>query len=272
MPRKAGSGANYSWVLLDKSTGKYDPSSTIDLPSVTTIIGAVLNKPFLVQWAYAHTRDVISGAVSEMNQSSLYKPTEMIEMLGDAEELEEFLKANKLRPNDIKDIRGDEGTEAHKALETLAGIALDEGSDDALQAAESLLAHPQSTGYERATADWWLQRKPEVIASEMVLHSLRHRFSGTVDLIWNYHLGDRLEPLLTVTDLKSRRKDLGMYDSDDVQTGAYGVCYTEMTGWSVDRRTVLLVHDDGTWKEEEARLPAEAFLHLRELYSLLKEA
>lgn len=259
MPRAAGSGTHYEWVLRNKYNGQYNHDSTIELPSVTSVIKSTLAAPALVGWAYRSTRDAISGTVGVLASDPALRPEDIVDMVEDADWLEEYLKENRLRPEDVRDARGEVGTTAHLSLEKLAE------AEAPLDLAEKLQANPRSTPEQRAVASWFLEAKPTIVATEKIMYSLRHRFSGTVDLIWQDQSGKRI-----LTDLKSRRAGLGVYTSDEAQVGGYQIMYEEMTGLKIDQRSVLLAQDDGKYLEEPVTTSPEVFLHLLAAYRLLK--
>jgi hypothetical protein len=268
MPRVAGDKPYYTFVLRNENTGRYHHNVSIKLPSVTTVIGATLAKPALVRWAYGSTRDAISGLVSVL-VSNIQEADradaipELLDMLTDADWLEETLKDNQLRPDDIKDIAGERGNVAHAWLEELCKVYLDDqhGPEIADQAALAVPSDSWHTGVSR----WWRQAQPTVLESETVLYSLRHGFAGSVDLVWIDAEGN-----LVITDLKSRGPERGVYESDHVQAGAYKIAYEEMSGTKVDRTSVLVVREDGSFEEESTTLPPTTFLHLLDVFKNLK--
>jgi hypothetical protein len=249
MPSQAGDAKHYE--LVNPVTKEVEL-----LPRVTSIIGRTLNKPHLITWAENFARDAIFFAFKELT------PVQRLEVLEDVDDFHQWLKDQGLTVRDYTKVRQTEGKEAHATLE-----ALGEADEvDALRMAQRILGDPDSyTGYEYASARWWMDTKPKVLMSEALLVSWKHRYAGTVDLIWQDERGNHI-----ITDLKSRRADLGMYESDDIQTGAYSIAYKEMDGlvWKASniRRTVLLVHPDGTYKHADTKLDEEAFLDLRSLY------
>ncbi len=273
MPRAAGSDSHYTFHLFNVNTGKHDRQTVIRIPSVTTIIGETLAKPMLVGWAYRTTRDHIAGLVSVlMEDQGLHYSDRMaavIDMLTDADMLEEYLKENQLRPDDIKSEAADRGTIAHALLERLADAYLEADEVAAERIAKRTLASTKVSGWERAVADWWVQRYPRVVASEQKLISLKHGFIGTCDLIYDSDEG------LTLTDLKSRktqtRKVSDVYQSDHIQCGAYTIAWDETESRPIERTTVLVVREDGSWDEEATLLDAEGiFLDLLSAYEKLK--
>ena len=75
---------------------------------------------------------------------------------------------------------------------------------------------------------------------------------------------------LVLMDLKTRKEGARVYTSDEVQVGAYEMAWTRMNRRTVDRRTVLVAREDGTWDEVEATTPPAVFIHLLAVYSILK--
>lgn len=255
MARAAGSKPNYTFVLRNENTGRYMKDVTISLPSSTTIIKQTLASPMLVGWAYRTTRDNISGLVDQLMRLPDIEPAAILDMLNDADWLEEYLKENKLRPDDVRDERGDKGTVAHKALEDLCAA----GDSQAHHLAERLLA--SEDGSVRAVAGWWMSTEPLVVSSEEILPCPQLGYCGTTDLVWIPEHRKR------VTDLKSRRAGLYVYESDQYQVDSYLVAYNllhpDSPAWD---GSVLLAFDDGTWKEEPVRLEPGAFLTLKQVW------
>lgn len=249
-------------------------------PRVTTVCD-IIGKPAIADWSYRHTRDVISGVVSVLTeaQASAY---DILELLRDADDLEEYLKANQLRPNDIKEAAGAVGTEKHKLFQLLGEAALSHTEDADITIATQRL--DSADGYERAIADWWLATRPKVVASELTLVSFRHQFAGTTDLVHTESNGT-----VTITDLKNRKADEpcavnhkteeaaerchargGPYETDHVQTGGYEIAWLEERGIPVLRRTVLIAQPDGRWRERESTIPSSTFLDALALYNKLR--
>lgn len=261
--RAAGDSTHYTWVLRDLSTGKYDTTSTISLPSSTSVISRVLAKPQLPGWAYRTTLDSIAGVVQAF-EGTEYE-ADLIDTFGDAEMAAQYLKENALTPDDVTKIAQVRGKLAHKALEDLADVAL-RGDDAAADAyASRILDKDTSTPFDKATASWWVDRQPSIMASEMRMHSLEYGYAGTVDLIWRDEEGR-----VTITDLKSRRAGLTSYESDHIQVGSYSIMYEEMNPVTVECETVLVVRDDGTWDEYTSDLDNRGiFLDLLSVYQAL---
>ena len=268
--RVAGNKSYYEFVLRNANTGRYDQSVSIKLDSVTTIIKATLAAPQLVGWAYRVTRDNIAGLISVFDEWDDMPGDDdgigMMGMLSDADMLDEYLKDNRLRPDDVRDEAATRGSTEHGFLERLGAAGLEtEGA--AQQVAQDCLSSDKTNDFSKGIAGWWLDRNPRVVASEVVLVCLQYRFCGSVDLIW---LDD--DGQLVVTDLKTRGAGKGAYSSDHIQVGAYAIAYEEMYGRMVDRTSVLVVREDGTWLEEETTIPRQTFIDLCNVYRALKGA
>ena len=92
---------------------------------------------------------------------------------GSTEELREALKRRRLTPNAKRDKRGREGTWTHDALEALAqnGTISD------------LTKYPEKVrGHVRGLLRWYLDYRPEFVATEVQVVSVEHGFAGRYDL------------------------------------------------------------------------------------------
>lgn len=265
MARAAGDSATYRWVLQRKDTGEYfpDPATDVELPSVTTIIHKVLAAPALVGWAYRTTRDNISAYVSFVKNDDNLKNTDVMDMVdtfSDSDMLEEFLKDNSLRPDDVRDEAAARGRAEHSHLETLCGL----DPDSAMDCAYGMI---EEGGYAKAIGQWWTDKVPTVVASEVVLRSLTHQFAGSVDMVYR----NATHPL-SVTDLKTRKEDATAYASDFFQIDGYDIAWNEMNPKNqAHRKTVLVARADGTYREVESKLEDGAFLKLLDIYNVMKE-
>lgn len=258
-------------------------------PRVTSVIKDTVAKPAVVRWMYTQTRDTISGLVQVLlegidevpNDAAHEAVLKVLDMLTDADMLEEYLAENELRPQDIMEAQGVIGTERHELFETLGRLGLASPSR-AWKRAEWILKNTDD-GHERAIADWWLTRMPIVTASEVRLPSHEHVYCGTCDLVWENDLG------LTITDLKNRKADdpCGVahrteraadrchvrhsYESDQIQVGAYEIAWNELYPVNpVYRRTVLIAKADGRWTEDEVTLDSSIFLDYLSAWKKLK--
>jgi len=269
VPRAAGNSSHYEFVL-HRASGSYDKDTVIRLPSVTSIIGSVLSKP-LDNWTYGTTVDNISGLVTTLfdgDEVGTYSPARMadlIDTLSDADMLREYLKENRLRPEDVANDASTRGTREHDMLEHLAKAYLESDEVAAEQIARRTLDRDSSSPWAKGIAGWWLEEYPRVMESETVVYSLALGCAGTVDLIRH---GSFDQPI--VCDLKTRSAGKGAYRSDFVQVEAYATMYEEMTGLSVGKAEVLVVREDGTWDVYQSPLPRGVFREVKTVYDTLK--
>lgn len=263
MPRAAGNSSHYTFRLFNESTGKYETDCEIKLASVTTVIGAVLAKPQLVGWAYRQTTDSVAALVTELKGRGEEEDSEVLELLSDAGMLDEYLRENKMRPDDMKFEASKRGIRAHTYLENLAELSLTNATLALSQANRDCTARDP---YNRAIATWWSHNFPRVHSSELKLWSLEHGFMGTTDLLWYDNEG-----LLHCTDLKTRKAGGSVYDSDLIQGGAYKIAFEEMYGQEVDVVDVLLAREDGSYQCTPSTYAPDLFLMLLSTYNALKE-
>jgi hypothetical protein len=274
-------GRTYDFYMHD-SRGRRDLENGISLPSVTTIIGATLAKPQLVAWAYQVTVDAVSGIVSEVGHTVSHE--DLIDTLGDAVELDTYLRENKMHHTDVLDEASERGQKAHDVLQTLCRLYLDGSADAAMRHAERMSTEKIKDPFTRPVAGWWVQREPVPIYSEKVVFNLAKRYAGRLDAVIDFvevapalnavfaePVAVRTHTRRTIVDLKTRRVGLGMYDSDQIQLGGYELALVDMglTTPGEWGKVVLLATDDGEpATETEAWVPSEAFLSLVDLYWL----
>jgi hypothetical protein len=220
------------------------------LPSVTEIIGATLAKPQLLDWYYSTTVDSIET---------------LLDTFKDVPEdgLEAWLEINKLRPHDIRDEAAGRGTAAHEYLARLANGMGELGA----------IAFGAETVFTEAIRHWWEFRKPKVLASEMVLYSLRHGFAGTCDLVVELDRAPTVGTEVALIDLKTRKANAlpKAYTSDMLQLSAYKLAWDEMHPENPIQATyALLALDDGSWRMVDTHLSGDVFLSLLDVYRGLR--
>jgi hypothetical protein len=244
VPRAAGNSTHYAdEIWRPHYTGPQDERTDVvrALPSVTTIIKSTVANPVLVGWAYRTTRDVIAGLISELRSYPDFdheNGMSLLDMLEDADVLEELLKENRLRLSDITKMHQDRGTAEHWHLEELCKLAARD-PESALLRAQRYVKAPN--GWRRGIGAWWLTNEPTVIAAERVLPNPNAGYCGSVDLIWETRGG-----ALGITDLKTRLDERVAYDSDEFQVDAYADAWVANGGREPDFRAVLVVREDGT--------------------------
>lgn len=270
MPRAAGSSSTYEWRLYNKATKKYDADDTIDLISVTHVIGQTLGKPQMVPWTFYKNVDYIAGFIewarrqeAGVLQFDEENGMDLLDYLDDADALRDLLKQYRMRTEDTTEDASISGQFYHTEYEKLAQYALKVAPEEAEIRAKRLCA--KYTDQRAAIGDWWLTRKPVVLAAEKKVKSLVHGYAGTLDLAWVDEEGRR-----TLTDLKNRAEEKEVYDSDRVQLDAYEIAWTEREAYAIDRSTVLVARADGSFYEEEVSIPRGTFLDLLQVYKNLR--
>lgn len=262
MPRVAADNPHYTFVLRNDNTGRYVQDVTIELPSVSTVIKRTLAKSALPAWVFKTTRDIITGIASLIQEGEL-EVEDFLDTFTDPDMASEWMKENRLRPEDVTTDASKRGTEKHEFLERLAKVALKEDEETAERVAREHLEDPDP--YARAIAKWWIAEPREIVASEKNLWSLRDGTAGQLDIAWRSAVGRTI-----VTDLKTRRAGLGVYDSDFIQVAEYARMWREMFGEGAEG-SILLAQDDGEYLEE--RVPhhyEEVFEHLKCVHDLLR--
>jgi hypothetical protein len=258
-----------------------------NLPSVTSVIGKTQAKPQLNAWYYRTTLESIAGLFSQMHW---YADT-LGDELSDADELQQWLEANRMTPDDVAEEASVRGREAHRLLHRLCDIQQRVGATTANIAAIGAAERSYDSGqaWSRGVAEWYLDRRPHVVATEQQVFRLvdsERGYAGTLDLLYE----DEDNNLVTC-DLKTRKEQLPEYrvrknewivpdppvwDSDEIQVAAYEEAQVWMEGNFIThdrgnprRRTILAVEANGGWVEKEALVPAKVFDNLLDNYYLL---
>lgn len=261
MPRAAGNDKFYDFRLRDSNKGGFHRSELqIKVPSVTSVIGGVLAKHGLDRWAYWRTIDAVAGITSQAVSQDV--PAEdILDVLTDADWLNEYMRDNRVRPEDQTRDAQTQGTKHHEFLERLAEAQLAATDLDVKVAEQAIKQRPS---VQTAIADWWLSQNPHVIASEEVLVTTSPLVAGTVDLVWSKG------GTIWVTDLKTREAGKEAYDSDKIQVRQYQTMWNQVATPLADRSTVLVCRTDGTWTEYPADVDPSIFGHLYEVFMALK--
>lgn len=260
--RVAGDDSYYTFVL-QRYDGVVLPDVAIRLPSVTSIIKSVMGASGggMAYWGFK------LGAAAAAFEFHGEEPTpEYVETLYTT------VKAGPYAPNKQRDKAGDRGNAAHDVLEGLArgNYSVVDQSSAGLWMLKGPGGIFTPDAYGQGVIEWWIAESPEVIATEQVLYSMTHRYSGSVDLIARRSDGRAL-----VTDLKTHKPATSngpAYSEDRIQVAAYRQAWTEMfPDIPLDGTSVLLACEDGTWKEDYRMVGFEVFAALRQAYGLLNE-
>src|SRR4029077_13063377 len=137
--------------------------------------------------AHYLTADIISGMTSVLFDSGV-AAEEIVDMLTDGDWLREYIRENKLRPEDVKDAAADRGKEEHYHLEQLGKKALHFDGHEADELARKYL--DSRNGWRRATGGLWLAVQPEIVAVEKFLFNGAYRYAGTADALTKEGVAD----------------------------------------------------------------------------------
>lgn len=242
----------YKFALLRGTTP--DLTQTIELPSVTTILG-VLAKPVLPNWAAKATREGIAAVLA---QDGLKGATQ--------EDLAAMLKANGTDHNSLSAKGRERGTDTHdyaeKHLRHLKdnGIVLvdEDGSIAAVGAPD--------TPNKAAFLDWAHTHSIEPILIEQTVVSMQHGFAGTLDL---FALVDGTP---TLVDFKTSKPGGKVYPETHLQVAAYDAAMRELDLGYPDEYLAVVFMDDGVFLEEWIpNLRFDLFLDALNLYRWMKE-
>jgi hypothetical protein len=266
MARLAGDERDYLWALIDRTTGQ-PTEHTHKLRSVTTIIGAVIPKPFGAGawWGYRVGMEGVAtllDALSEMPRPAT------------AEGVEAVLKGQGYDPNRSLESAGGRGTAAHNVLEALAA-----GDRKTAERRAAFELDSEGTNYSSAVISWWdaqdWTERGDVV-SERPVWSFRHGYQGTLDLAILESVGVNGVEIL---DLKTHKPASGFtkpgfgpaYLSDLVQLRAYRIAWEEMGLGSTIGQRVIIARENGNWLEDRREVPAELWLQCLEMDRLLRE-
>jgi hypothetical protein len=239
---------------------KNEDGTEIQLKRVTGILKRCINKPELINWAYWRTIDSVSGLMGSQPSRGL-DDVSTRELLEDSGTIDEWLRLNRMRPDDLKEEASSRGEGAHELLARLAqqqqeGVDLD-GS----------LAHTiadSEGGYLKGVADWWMEARPHVQASEKLLYSLDYGgYAGRCDLVVDWFQFDAHMAATgpAIVDLKTRKLPLRIYTTDMLQLEMYAHAYESMTGIK-PYTWVLLVGPDGTFSMSQTHVSPDTVEHL----------
>lgn len=178
------------------------------LPSVTSILSAVINKPALVPWA----RNTALQSVREVLLDN--RPV----MALDEESIDALIAEAKARPDQVRDEAADYGTTAHELIDAILGD-------------EEPVIPPAYSETIEAFYAWEAEASLAIEKSERMVYSLEHGYAGTLDAIgWNADRGH------AVLDWKTSN---GLYPEAALQVAAYAICWEEMTDEKVTEAWVV---------------------------------
>jgi hypothetical protein len=230
----------------------------VEVPSVTTALGAMSSKDALPWWAMR----VGMAAVVEMMRhvswaeiANAHEPAEIISPTKIPAERQVFSARDfkrerpksrieawavdaKRTTNHISDEAAERGESIHKIPEDLAlGLMPDVNRFPV-----------EHRGWVAGVMQWWLDQEPSFLLNEVIVGSTRHRYAGRFDMIVYYEHRDQV----VLTDLKTSK---GVYKSHLRQLPLYLHGFEEMglrlpepfAGRSIDALEVLHVTEDGRY-------------------------
>lgn len=216
---------------------------------VTTITGAVIPKPWLAPWAAKNTRIGLVELQKRLPDLDVLRLAEGEDVETRQKQLADWLKREKLRPDDTRDAAGDRGTAVHKLAEVY---------DETGRIPDPQLAHPVDRGYVASLAGFLQETKPTTLGSEVVVGSAEHLYAGTFDLraagtfpVWAKWEGDKpafakeIEFSNAILDYKTSTK---VGNDHRLQLKLYDVAAMEMGTEPADGLLIVHLAANGKWK------------------------
>ena len=250
---------------VEKGRSRYyevtgDPSGTLQLPSVTTVLG-IIAKPALVGWAKKISLEKVRAELEMLNAPSQFSQ----------EWIDNLIEAARKRPDQVRDEASEWGTEAHLRLSDYI-----EGKRESWESESEYMTVIH--GY-----DQWLEENSLVVdRTEWMVYS-PEGYAGTVDIGGVSKAGVKF-----IADLKTGS---GVYKEAALQLAAYAKADSEMTLVPVEEAWILHIprkHPDFSaagsaynknkssftahlLTAEQLEMSAASFLAALRLYTGLKE-
>jgi hypothetical protein len=223
----------------------------VTVPSVTTVLGAMLNKPFLQKWA---AKLAAQSMIATFTPGRAYDGASIQRMAWTAADAHKAALADA----------GTVGSEVHEAIE----LYLRQRAGESVQF--KFPTDARAAKCFMAATRWVEENQVKAIATERVLYSRRWKVVGTTDLAANVTVGGRTACI----DWKSSSR---LHRSYELQTAAYRAIWHEMGGQHLqDRWLVRLDRETGACEPlklnaETADREADAFFKMVEAYRALSE-
>lgn len=174
--------------------------------------------------------------------------------LANGDAIRSKLREASLTADDARNKKAEVGTNVHRVLEGLAGVAPLPNLDELPEGEK---------GYARAVFRWWEHRRPIVLNAEQFVFSATHSFAGRFDL-----RARLTEPRDDVTDADG----VHWVTLIDLKTGFVGPqAHTQMALYALaaqecgvgycDELMILQVKEDGAWREIPCRATEGDALH-----------
>lgn len=190
------------------------------------------------------------GAVAVINDVGPSKA------LTDPAVMRDELKRRGLTPWSKRDKAAERGTWAHDILEFLAqngGVP------------PAALLGGKNGGYVKGILQWYLDYRPEFVATEVQVASTKYLYAGRYDIRCELHNPDGapwewsdVYPPLCLVDLKTSK---GIYPTTHFpQLAGYELASVEMGFPKTDAQFVLNVKEDGTYEFKRSNATEDHFL------------
>lgn len=240
-------------------TINYRLQSGEPVSGVTTIMGAVLNKPALLPWAYTQgleNYDRITRRVLQL--CGAYTDVAAIGLINQIKEEIQNFQVGKLY--DKRDKAAEAGTLGHRLVECdIRGLPKPQKKDYPTEIWD------KAQGGFGSYKDWKSRTKFKLIHSEIPLVSEKYKFGGCLDI------GGAVTDLELI-DLKTGK---GVYPNMFIQLGGYGILWNEnhpdnqITGYNI-----LNIHPDASFMHErrtDLSAEMEIFLEVNKIFRKMKE-
>jgi hypothetical protein len=196
----------------DTDHGRFYTIDGVRYPSVTTILQAI-NKPALVPWAANQERAAVMAAAGDLYQAwaaqAVRPPMPRSAFLSTLDVTLGPVRAHQRQ----LEAAGDIGSETHKLIEWMIRTRL--GAEAGPEPIVSTAAQLAFLEFDAWAAS--VRFKPILI--ERTVHSVKHGFAGTTDLL------ARVDGVLMVVDFKTGK---AIYPEAQLQVAAYSVAMFEM--------------------------------------------
>lgn len=226
----------YSFVRDSRLTGVSTPTKSLDT-----------NIDPLLYWAAKLDQTGIADLVDR--QISGGCEVDDLAWLCSQKQIAQALRDHELTWADVRDRAAIRGTNVHERV----FLALATGKRPPSLASLSA----EERAYGQAAIRWWRDRKPRPLYAEQVTLCRSHNVAGRFDLLCEIERasnpGSGLIPDLeglVLADAKTRAKGVARR-SDHAQLPGYEMCNVACGIGSSDRRLVLLLLPDGSYREVE---------------------
>ena len=231
---------------------------------VTSILGAVLNKPALVPWAYLQGKenyDRVTEAVLKECGNVDYNSSNYLGVLLIIKRVTKIIQEFQIgKLYDKRDKAGEAGTLGHAFVEhDLKGRQ----EPDLTNVPKDIRARAE--GCYLAFLEWKQRTRFKLIYSEIPLVSEVHKFGGCLDI------GGGVTDLELI-DLKTGK---GIYPNMFIQLGGYAILWDEThSDNTIKGFNILNIHPDGSFTHQrrtELEAEKKIFLLCNGIYQIMKE-